>query len=144
MKKIIPVILLMAISVFANGLSAQEISKDQMRIFQTDHLQNFKKAFKKEDYNKCFVIKENSYDLLSLSIKHQRKNNFDFLLNNTTDINRLCNNASPLMIAAKYGRAEMIKELVKKGADKSLKNVNGETAKDFAVKNNHAELASIL
>jgi ankyrin repeat protein len=144
MKKIISATLLLAISIFADGLFAQEISKDQMKIFQTDNLQDFKKVFKKDDFNKCFAIKENSYDLLAMSVKYERKNIFNFLLSNTTDVNRLCNNQSPLMVAARYGKAEMAQSLLKKGADKTLKNANGETAKDFAVKYEKANLASIL
>lgn len=144
MKKIISATLFMAISMFANGLFAQEISKNQMKIFQTDNLQEFKKVFKKEDFNKCFAIKENSYDLLALSVKHERKNVFNFLLSNTTDINRMCNNQSPLMVAARYGKADMVQSLLKKGANKTLKNASGETAKDFAVKYEKADLSKIL
>lgn len=143
MKNIISATLFLAVSIFANGLSAQ-VSKEQMKIFQTDNLQDFKKVFKKDDFNKCFAIKENSYDLLALSVKYEKKNIFNFLLNNTTDVNRICNNQSPLMVAARYGKADMAQSLLKKGADKNLKNANGETAKDFAVKYEKADLTSIL
>ncbi|MBL7880242.1 MAG: ankyrin repeat domain-containing protein [Chryseobacterium gambrini] len=144
MKKIISATLFMAISMFANGLFAQEISKNQMKIFQTDNLLDFKKVFKTDDFNKCFAIKENSYDLLALSVKYERKNIFNYLLSNTTDINRMCNNQSPLMVAARYGKADMAQSLLKKGANKTLKNANGETAKDFAVKYEKADLSNIL
>lgn len=144
MKKIISATLFMAISMFANGLFAQEISKNQMKIFQTDNLLDFKKVFKTDDFNKCFAIKENSYDLLTLSVKYERKNIFNYLLSNTTDINRMCNNQSPLMVAARYGKADMAQSLLKKGANKTLKNANGETAKDFAVKYEKADLSKIL
>ncbi len=144
MKKIISATLFMAISMFANGLFAQEISKNQMKIFQTDNLLDFKKVFKTDDFNKCFAIKENSYDLLALSVKYERKNIFNYLLNTTTDINRMCNNQSPLMVAARYGKADMAQSLLKKGANKTLKNANGETAKDFAVKYEKADLSKIL
>ncbi|AYN01247.1 ankyrin repeat domain-containing protein [Chryseobacterium sp. 3008163] len=144
MKKIISATLLLAISIFANGLFAQQVSKDQMKIFQTDNLQGFKTAFTQEEYNKCFNIKDRSYDLLSLAVRHERKNNFAFLINNTTDVNRVCGNNTPLIVAATYGRIDMAKALLKKGASKSVKNSNGETAKDIAIKNNHPELAKIL
>lgn len=144
MKKIISATLLLAISIFANGLFAQQVSKDQMKIFQTDNLQGFKTAFTQEEYNKCFNIKDRSYDLLSLAVRHERKNNFAFLINNTTDVNRVCGNNTPLIVAATYGRIDMAKALLKKGASKSAKNSNGETAKDIAIKNNHPELAKIL
>jgi len=144
MKKIISATLFMAISMFANSLFAQEISKDQLKTFQTDNLQEFKKVFNADDYNKCFTVKENAYDLLALSVKYERKNIFGFLLNNTTDINRTCNNQSPLMVAARYGKAEMAQSLLKKGASKTVKNASGETAKDFAVKYEKANLIKIL
>lgn len=144
MKKIISATLLIAISIFGDGLLAQEISGNQMRIFQTDNLQEFKKVFKKEDFNKCFAIKENAYDLLALSVKYERKNIFNFLLSSTTDVNRICNNQSPLMVAARYGKADLAQSLLKKGADKNLKNANGETARDFAVKYEKANLTAIL
>lgn len=144
MKKIISATLFMAISMFADGLFAQEISKNQMKIFQTDNLLDFKKVFKTDDFNKCFAIKENSYDLLALSVKYERKNIFNYLLSNITDINRMCNNQSPLMVAARYGKADMAQSLLKKGANKTLKNANGETAKDFAVKYEKADLSKIL
>lgn len=144
MKKFISATLFIAISLFANGLFAQEISKNQMKIFQTDNLQNFKKAFNKDDYNKCFAIKENSYDLLALSVKYERKNIFNFLLSNSSDINRICNNQSPLMVAARYGKQDMAKSLIAKGANKTLKNANGETAKDFSVKYEKADVTNLL
>lgn len=144
MKKIITCVLLFGISVFATGLFAQAITKDQKRIFQTDNIEAFKKVFKKEDLNKCLFVKEDSYDMLAYSIKYEKKNIFNFLLNNTTDINRICNNQSPLMVAARYGKAEMATALLQKGADKNLKNANGETAKDFAVKYEKNALVNIL
>lgn len=144
MRNIITTTLIFGISMFANTLFAQQVSKDQMKIFQTDNLQQFKTAFTQQEYNKCFNIKDRSYDLLSLAVRHERKNNFAFLINNTTDVNRVCGNNTPLIVAATYGRIDMAKALLKKGASKSAKNSNGETAKDIAIKNNHSELAKIL
>ncbi len=144
MKNTISATLFVIISIFANGLSAQEMPGEQMRDFQTGNLQTLKNAFTETDFNKCFHIKEQSADLLTLSVNHNKKNNFDFLIDKTTDINRACGNENALMTAARYGRTEMAKELLKKGADKSLKNANGETAKEIAIKNKFSELAEIL
>jgi len=144
MKRILTTTFIFGIFVFSNILFAQEVSKEQRRVFQTDNLEAFKKVFKKDDLNKCLSTKENSYDLLALSVKYEKKNIFNFMLANSTDINRVCNNQSPLMVAAKYGKLNMAKSLLKKGANKSLKNANGETAKDIAVKNQKSDLAAIL
>lgn len=144
MKKIISATFFIAISIFATGLFAQEMDADQLKNFQTDNLQNLEKVFTDEDYNKCFNIKAQSLDLLTLSVHYEKKNNFNFLLTKTKDMNRTCGSDTALMTAAKYGRTEMAKELLKKGAKKSLKNSYGETAKDIAVKNKNLDLAKIL
>ena len=144
MKKFISATFFIAISIFANGLMAQEMPANQLKSFQKDNLQEFKTAFTQAEFNKCFNIKDRSYDLLALAVRHERKNNFAFLINNTTDINRVCGNNSPLIVAATYGRIDMAKALLKKGASKFTKNANGETAKDIAIKNKHLELAKIL
>lgn len=144
MKKIVLATLLIAISVFANGLFSQEISKDQMRIFQTDNLENIKKVFTKDDFTKCFQIKETSYDLFSLSVKHQRTNVFNYLLANKTDVNKSCSDVTPLMYAAMYGYIDSAKILIKNGAKKDTKDKNGMTAKDYAIKYNKTAIATIL
>lgn len=73
MKKIISTTFVFLGFLFANLVSAQEISKQQMLVFQSDNVDSFKAAFSKDNYNKCFAIKENSYSLLSLSVKHDKK-----------------------------------------------------------------------
>ncbi|KIC64200.1 ankyrin repeat domain-containing protein [Chryseobacterium taiwanense] len=144
MKKIISTTFVFLGFLFANLFSAQEISKQQMLVFQSDNVDTFKAAFPKDDYNKCLALKENSFSLLSLSIKHDKKNIFNYLVSNEADLNKACDNQTPLMVAARYGKSDFAKELIKKGANKSLKNEKGETAKDFSAKYNHPEIASIL
>ncbi|WP_419869736.1 ankyrin repeat domain-containing protein [Chryseobacterium sp. CT-SW4] len=144
MKKIISASFILGISIFADLLSAQEITKDQMKAFQSDNVDVFKSAFSKNDFNKCLTVKENSYNLLAYSVKYERKNVFNYLLSNNVNVNQICDNQSPLMVAARYGKADMAKTLIQKGADKNLKNENGETAKDFAVKYGNPSLAAIL
>lgn len=144
MKKIISTTLVFGIFLLANALFAQEISKDQMKAFQSDNVAAFKKAFSKSDYNKCFTVKETSYTLLSYSVKYERKNVFNDLLSNGADVNKACDNQTPLMVAARYGKADLAKALLKKGANKTLKNEKGETAKDFSVKYEKPALTEIL
>ncbi len=144
MKKIISTTFVFLGLLFANLVSAQEISKQQMIAFQSDNVDTFKAAFPKDNYNKCFAIKESSYSLLSLSVKHDKKNILEYLLSNEADLNKECGNQTPLMVAARYGKLDFAKLLLKKGADKNAKNEKGETAKDFAVQYNHPEMTSIL
>lgn len=128
----------------ANSVFAQQISSSQMRIFQSDNVEDFKKAFPASDLNKCLMIKTNSYDLLGFSVKYERKNIFNYLLTKTTDVNRICGDQSPLMVAARYDKADMAKTLLQKGANKTLKNAVGETAKDFAIKYEKPALLEIV
>ncbi|ANF51140.1 ankyrin repeat domain-containing protein [Chryseobacterium glaciei] len=144
MKKIISTLLVFGISIFANLLFAQQISREQKVAFQTDNIETLKKSFAKEDYNKCFGAKETSYNLLSFSVKHDKKNVFNYLLSNNVDVNKACDNQTPLMIAAKYGRADLAKALLKKGATKTLKNDKGQTAKDYSVEYKQPALTEIL
>lgn len=52
---------------------------------------------------------------------------------------------TPLLLAAKYGdHPEVVKALLKAGADKSVKDKDGLAAADYAVFRGHAETASLL
>ena len=144
MKKTISTALIFAISIFASSLFAQQISSEQRIAFQTDNIETFKKAFPKEDYNKCLGEKNISYNLLAYSVRFDKKNIFNYLIANNVDINKMCNNLSPLMAAARFGRADLAKELLKKGAVKKLKNDDGETAKDISVKYKETAVTEIL
>ena len=57
------------------------------------------------------------------------------LLGAGADINKQKNNgATPLMQAARFGRIEVVRELLKRGAKKALKSNGGKTAYDFTCK----------
>jgi len=144
MKKIISTSLVFGFCIFTNFLLAQQISKKQINAFQSDNVESFKATFPKEEYNKCIAVKESSYNLLAYSIKYEKNNIFNYLLNNGADVNKECDNQTPLMVAARYGKAEMGKVLLKKGANKNAKNSKGQTAKDFSVQYKHPEFAAVL
>lgn len=144
MKKIITSTLIFGISMFANVLFAQQLSKVQRQAIQSDNIQTFKTAFAKADYDKCFGVKSESFTMLSYSALNNKKTVSNFLLANKADVNKACNGMTPLMNAAVFGNADMAKMLLKKGADKNMKDQNGFTAKDYAVKNNHSALAELL
>jgi ankyrin repeat protein len=54
------------------------------------------------------------------------------------------NKTTPVMMAARAGHLDVVKQLMEAGADISLKNDQGLTAADFAIKNEHPEIAEIL
>ncbi|OCK52428.1 Ankyrin repeat-containing protein [Chryseobacterium formosense] len=144
MKKIITTTLLIGFVALTNSIYAQQATKVQRQAIQTDNIETFKSAFTKAEYDKCIDIKERSYTMLSYSIRHNRKNITNFLLANNSDVNKACKGLTPLMVAATYGETEAAKLLLKKGANKNAKDLNGKTAKDYATENKQTATAAIL
>jgi len=69
----------------------------------------------------------------------------DLLERRPQDIDAKTNTGiTPLMMAATEGRAEAVSLLLEFGADRTLRNDEGLTAKDIAIKNGHSELIPIL
>ncbi|WP_346983269.1 hypothetical protein [Chryseobacterium sp. POE27] len=73
MKKIITATLLFGLSIFANGLFAQELSAEQLKAFTTDNPESFQKVFNQEDFSKCYTVNGTKTNLLSLSVKENKK-----------------------------------------------------------------------
>lgn len=144
MKKIITSTILFGTFALATSLSAQSITQDQRKALQTDNVEEFKKSVSKGDYDKCLSVKEENYTMLSYSIRNEKNNIFNFLLSSKSDVNKSCNGVTPLMIAAKYGRMDMAKNLLKNGADKAAKDSKGKTAKDYAVEAKQTAMAMVL
>ena len=66
------------------------------------------------------------------------------LLGAGADINKQDNSGrTPLMLAANNGKIEVVRELLKRGAKKELKNNDGETAYDMKFRNT-AEIKALL
>ncbi|ROH96724.1 ankyrin repeat domain-containing protein [Chryseobacterium daecheongense] len=119
MKKIIFTFLIFGISVFTSMLSAQQLTKEQRKAIQTDNIAVFKKQFAKDDYNKCFQVKTESFSPLAYSVMNDKKNIVNFLIDQKVDVNKNCGNMTPLAVAEQYQRTDLAKLLTKKGA---LKN----------------------
>jgi ankyrin repeat protein len=49
-----------------------------------------------------------------------------------SDVNELSNGVTPLMLAARYNKVEILKYLLENGADKKIKDENGNTALKYA------------
>ncbi|MBS1549535.1 MAG: ankyrin repeat domain-containing protein [Bacteroidetes bacterium] len=127
-----------------NIMYGQELNKEQVSAFKEDNVVQFQKSFSDNQINQCFMIKEGSYNPLVISIKLETKNVFKYLLEHGADVNKICDNKTPLMFAAKYGKLEMVKQLLAKGAQKDLKNTKGYTALDYAKRENFQEIVQLL
>ncbi|MDN3677781.1 ankyrin repeat domain-containing protein [Flavobacterium paronense] len=49
-----------------------------------------------------------------------------------SDVNEMSNGLSPLMLAARYNKVDILKYLLEKGADKQIKDERGNTALKYA------------
>ncbi|PKB18016.1 ankyrin repeat domain-containing protein [Flavobacterium sp. 5] len=61
-----------------------------------------------------------------------------------TDVSEKSNGMTPLMVAARYNKVEIIKFLLSKGADAKAKDVNGFTALKYAELSNAYEAIKVL
>lgn len=123
---------------------SQELNDQMKGMLQYDNIEEFGKYVKKEDVNKCFIVKGESYSLLAISIKLGSEKFFQKLIEEKADLDLICDNKSPLMFAAKYGKAHFAKTLLQNGADKMLKSTKGQTALDYAKKYEQTEMVEIL
>jgi len=98
----------------------------------------------KASINDCFDIDGATYNLIAISIKMNRNDIFNALIAQKVDLNKICNDKTPLMYTAKYGQLDYAKALLKAGADVSIKNNEGKTAFDYAVKYEKLELQKLL
>jgi len=60
------------------------------------------------------------------------------------DVNEMSNGLTPLMFAARYNKVEIVKYLLERGADKSIKDDRGYTAAQYAEFSNSQEALTYL
>lgn len=129
---------------FAGLLSAQELSNDQITILKYDNAAKFSELISKQDLEKCFTVKENSYTMLALAIKMNSTKVFDKLLEQRPDLEKICDGKTALMFAAKYGNTDFAKKLLESGAKKDTKTDKGYSALDYAKKYEKTEIVKLL
>ena len=98
-------------------ISSQEISSDIKYALKNDDAKTLKTLITSTNKNNCFEAGNSTYTLLNLTIKVNAIACFNLLLSEKVDINKACTGKSPLHYAAKYGRLEMAKLLIKNKAD---------------------------
>ncbi len=99
---------------------------------------------KKATLNDCFDLEGNSYSLFAVSIRMDRPKTLEALIKEKADLNKMCNDKTPLMYAAKYGKLAAAQALIKAGADFKIANQDKETALDYAIKYKNKELETYL
>lgn len=117
MKKITFTIFLFGILASANMLSAQKMmTQEKMKSIHSNDVATFKKQFAPGDYNKCFTIGNESYSPLGFSALSGKTTIVKFLLDSKADINKKCQNETPLELAETSKSKETAKLLIERGA----------------------------
>jgi len=94
--------------------------------------------------NACYDQKGSTFSLLGLSIKLKAKDCLNYLLiQENINVNKACDNMSPLMYATKYNQLETVKKLIKAGADPDIE-YKGKTAAFYAKRYKRTEIAEFL
>lgn len=122
---------------------AQELNADQVYAFKYDDVEKFKTAFA-EKHNQCFLVNKKTYSPIVIAIKTDRIKVFQYLIDSKSDIEKSCEDKTPLMYAAQYGKLDMVKELLKAGAKKDVSNPKGNKALDYAVRENNTAIIELL
>lgn len=118
MKKIISTLFLFGMLASANMMSAQKMTQDKMKAIHTDDISVFKKQFTPGDYNKCFMIGKESFSPLGFSALSGKNIIIAFLLDNKANVNKKCQNQTPLELAEQGKNPETIKLLLARGGNK--------------------------
>ncbi|WP_196885210.1 ankyrin repeat domain-containing protein [Aureivirga sp. CE67] len=141
-KKLLLLSLFTAISIASFG---QTVNKNTLKAIKENNTKVIEKI-QKENYNKCFQIKNSNstYTYLTISIKLENIDAVKHLVNNGADVEKVCRSKTPLMYAVKYGNLEMVKFLLANGADKNAQNKKGFTALDYAKKYRHSKIEEYL
>jgi uncharacterized protein len=144
MKKLITAAILMILSV--SFACAQSLSSKLKDAYKTDDTKALTEAMQSEkmNINSCIILEERQYSLLDLSIKSDAKKIFDFLITQKQDLNKICEDKTAMMHAAKNGRLEMVKKLLSAGANINTQNNHGKTALDYAAKYGHTEIEAYI
>jgi len=103
------------------------------KVVYNDDFDKFKEiVLSLEDIN---ITNKYGWTLLHITIRRDRRNMVEFLLNNGADINKIDGVGwTPLMEAIMDEMTELVKLLVERGADKSIVNERGATAPMLAQK----------
>lgn len=125
---------------------SQSVTDKMKNAFETDNPVSLIEEIKaqKLNINNCFELKEKTYSLFAIAIKMDKQKVFSELINQKADLNKICEDKSPLMYAVKYGKINMVKQLIEAGADINVRNSEGANAFHYAQKYQQKEIEEYL
>lgn len=123
------------------------ITEEEYSLFEKVVYENDFEKFKEmvlalDDIN---VVNKYGWTLLHITIRRDRRDMVEFLLDNNADINKIDGVGwTPLMEAIMDEMTELVKLLVSRGADKSIANARGATAPMLAQKFGRVDMYEYL
>jgi len=149
--KTIKILFFLLLTLSVKQLFAQEMPTDIAAALKADDTVKVAAYITEDNINNCYTEGNWQYSLLAQTVRYNAKKCFDLLIAKGADVNKACEGyVPPLMHAAKYGRLDMVKILVAKGANVHYKYsgaytpANGETPLTYAEKNNQTAVADYL
>jgi ankyrin repeat protein len=128
----------------AGTASAQELTREITIALKDNNLTALKPLVNKTNKSACLTYGKRTSTLLQLAVQMNSNEIVSYLATEAkSNLNETCDDMTPLMWAAKFGRTEIAKTLIKAGADTSV-TVDGKTAKNIALENKHNEIAALL
>ncbi len=137
MKNLARIITTVLLCLSGFSIRAQGIPAEIETALKADDSEALNKLVTKDMVNTCYY----DYSLLSQTVRLNAPKCFALLLEKGANVNLNCNGyVPPLMHAAKYGRLEMVKALLAKGANVNFKyegdneSISGMTPLTYAEK----------
>jgi len=105
------------------------------KVIEDDNVRNFVGHLGSKSINACEKMGIAEYTFLSMAIKSDSKVLIDHILNQKDlDLSHVCSDKTILMYAIKYGDIDLVKTLIKNGADASQLSKQGKSALQYARK----------
>jgi hypothetical protein len=84
---------------------------EMVEALKSDNVALLNQKINESNKNTCREIKDSEYNLLSIAIKMDSKKVFEALISkHYVDLDKICEDKTPLMYAIKYRREDMVSE----------------------------------
>lgn len=97
-----------------------------------------------ESLNNCLETKNETRNYLVVAIHENSLESLKYFVESGADLNKVCENKTPLMYASKYGNESITKYLISVGANLDFVSIKGKTALDYAIQYEQKNLIEYL
>ncbi|MFT7591115.1 MAG: ankyrin repeat protein, partial [bacterium] len=124
---------------------AHYISSEVLTAIQEGDTSNLSKIVPNASLNNCLDLETHERSAyIVVAIYENSLSSVKHFVESGADIEHICENKTPLMSAAKYGRLETVKYLIEQGAVIERKSIKGKTALSYAFQYKRPEVAAYI